>query len=307
MEDLQFIADQKGISLQEAIDRHAWNDNFSLAVSRIREAAPETFAGAEIVDGANAWIAFTGRPPEAALAIVELFRSSHSSVSVEVRTNRSVTEAELQDAIRAVHSAVREAQGVRIAFTSFDSATAQIESTVVLESAASDSILDAILAIATERLIAVTRPDILDSISVSVVLGESLALGGVDGPVLTSPPPDRRFGGMDGIVRGIVVFDESTGCLYLGSHRSENRKPVVWPAGASWQADPPAVRLQGYLIEPGMSVYGGGGYVPYKFIKAVAGIAVADAARVCAEHADPTDPTDDVAFFNIGSEVDVVP
>ena len=111
---------------------------------------------------------------------------------------------------------------------------------------------------------------------------------------------------MDGIVRGIVVFDESAGCLYLGSS-SENRKAVVWPAGASWQADPPAVKLQGQLIEPGMSVEGGGGYVPYESIKAVAGTAVADAAHVCADRADQPGLTADVAFFNVGSEVEVVP
>ena len=180
LEDLQFIADQKGISLEEAIDRYAWNDNFSLAVSRIREASPETFAGAEIVDGANAWIGFTERPPEAALAIIELFRSSHSGVSVEVSTDQRVTEAELQDAIPAVHYAVSESPEVRDAVTGFDSATGQIRSIVVLESTASDSILDDLRAIATERLIAVTRPDILDSISVSVVISESPVLSGVD-------------------------------------------------------------------------------------------------------------------------------
>ena len=60
--DLQAVADQYGISLQEAIDQYAWRDNFSLAVSKIREAAPATFAGAEIVDGAHAWVAFHGNP-----------------------------------------------------------------------------------------------------------------------------------------------------------------------------------------------------------------------------------------------------
>ena len=103
-----------------------------------------------------------------------------------------------------------------------------------------------------------------------------------------------------------MAFDESAGCLYLGSS-SENRKVVVWPAGASWQADPPAVKIHGQLIEPGMSVEGGGGYVPYESIKAVAGTAVADAAQVCADRAGQPGPTADVAFFNVGSKVDVVP
>ena len=99
------------------------------------------------------------------------------------------------------------------------------------------------------------------------------------------------------------MFDESTGCLYLDSN-SEFRYPVVWPAGASWQADPPAVKIHGQLIEPGMSVEGAGRYLRYGSIKMVAGEAVADAAYECA---DRSDPLKKIAFFNKGSRVDVVP
>ena len=178
--DLQAVADQYGISLQEAIDRYAWNDNFSLAVSKIRVAAPATFAGAEIVDGSHAWIAFAGPPPKAALDIIDIFTSSHSGVSVEVRTGQSVTAAELETAIPAVHYAVFKAPGVLNASTSFESATSEIVAVVVLESTASDSVLDDLRAIAEKRLIDVTRPDILDSISISVVRSKSPVLGGND-------------------------------------------------------------------------------------------------------------------------------
>ena len=44
---------------------------------------------------------------------------------------------------------------------------------VVLESTASDSVLDDLRTIAEKRLIEVTRPDILDSISISVVRSKS--------------------------------------------------------------------------------------------------------------------------------------
>jgi len=82
--------------------------------------------------------------------------------------------------------------------------------------------------------------------------------GRVDGPVLSSPrPPLFGGGGMDADIRGTVVFDEGSGCLLLELENGD-RLPVVWPAGASWRADPPAVALQGQLIEPGMSVDGGG-------------------------------------------------
>lgn len=99
-------------------------------------------------------------------------------------------------------------------------------------------------------------------------------------------------------VGGTVVFDENTGCLFL--ERENIRYPVVWPAGASWRADPPAVELQGQLIEPGMTVEGGGGYLKYEHVKGSAGTVVADAAQACAG------PSGEVALFNIRGKVSVV-
>ena len=103
---------------------------------------------------------------------------------------------------------------------------------------------------------------------------------------------------MDAEVSGTVVFDENAACLFL---ELENiRYPVVWPAGASWRADPPAVELKGQLIEPGMYVDGAGGYLQYEHVVESAGTVVADAAQACAG------PTGEVAFFNIGSDVSAV-
>ena len=57
----------------------------------------------------------------------------------------------------------------------------------MLESTASDSILDDLRAIATKRLIDVTRPDILDSITITVVRSGGSVLGGDE-----SNTDDRR-------------------------------------------------------------------------------------------------------------------
>ena len=180
LQDLQAVAEQYGITLQEAFDRYAWNDNFSRMVSRVREVAPDTFAGAEIVDGSHAWIGFAGSPPAAALDIIDAFNSKHSSISVEVRTGQTITEAELEEAVPAVHYAVYRSPGVLNASTSFESETGEIVSVVVLESAAADSVLDDLRALAEKRLVEVTRPDILDSVSVSVVRSKSPVLGSDD-------------------------------------------------------------------------------------------------------------------------------
>ena len=177
LQDLQTVASQSGLSLQEAIDRYAWNDNFAFAVSEIREASPEAFARAEIVDGDRAWVGFAGDVPQAALDIIDTFRSSHSGVRVEVRTDLGFTEVELQSAIQAVHSAVFEAPEVRDADTSFDFATGQITTTVVLESTASGSVLDDLRTVAAANLTNATRADIVNSITTYVVRSEHQVLG----------------------------------------------------------------------------------------------------------------------------------
>jgi hypothetical protein len=58
------------------------------------------------------------------------------------------------------------------------------------------------------------------------------------------------------------------------------------------------VRLEdGQVVEPGMTVYGGGGYLDRVGIERMAGAEVADAVEACAG------PTCEIAIFNIGSEV----
>ena len=64
--------------------------------------------------------------------------------------------------------------------SSAESVPSQIETIVVLESTASDSVLDDLRAIAEKRLIDVTRADILDSISISVIRSEHEIIGGDD-------------------------------------------------------------------------------------------------------------------------------
>ncbi len=98
---------------------------------------------------------------------------------------------------------------------------------------------------------------------------------------------------------GAVVFDEATNCLHL--ELEGIRYPVVWPAGTRWQDGPPAVVLpSGDRAEPGASVEGGGGYYPVGQVFKVAGEAVATEAERC------LGDTDEVAFFNLGSRVDLV-
>ncbi len=180
LENLQFVANQEGISLQTAIARYGWRDNFSLAVAQVREEVPAAFTKAEIVDDSNAWIAFKANAPQAALDIINTFKNSHSGVSVQIITGKGFTEVELRKVIEAAHYAVYESSEVHSAVTTFDSSTDQINTTAVLDSAASDSVIESLKATAKTNLTNATRADILSSISVTVVRSEHLVLGGND-------------------------------------------------------------------------------------------------------------------------------
>ncbi|MEX1209167.1 MAG: hypothetical protein WEE36_11315 [Acidimicrobiia bacterium] len=123
------------------------------------------------------------------------------------------------------------------------------------------------------------------------------SIGRVHGPVLTSPNPGPfGGGGMDALIQGMLIFDDASGCLLVG--REGAGYPVVWPAGASWQTDPSGVRLAGgELVEPGMWVTGGGGYLQQDDIERMAGSEVAAAAAAC------VGPTGEIIIFNAGSTV----
>ncbi len=71
LEDLTTMAEQEGISLEEAIDRYAWHESFSMLVADIREKYPDRFAGAMITPDGNLWIAFESKAPEGVDAGVE--------------------------------------------------------------------------------------------------------------------------------------------------------------------------------------------------------------------------------------------
>lgn len=133
-------------------------------------------------------------------------------------------------------------------------------------------------------------------VAMALTIAGCSSAGSVDGPVLTSPRPAVfGGGGMAAILEGTLTFEDD--CLHL--IQGDIEYPVVWPSGAAWQPDPPAVVLDGQAIEPGATVSGEGGYLSRDNVEQRAGSHVADAAESC------SGPTGEIAFFNIGSEVEV--
>ena len=176
LSDLQAIANQEGISLQEAIDQSAWHNRFSLTTSGIRRAFPNDFARAEIGGGGHAWVGFASNAPAGALDMIERFTRSHNAVSVEVVTGLGFTALEIERAIPSVHYAVFKAPDALNAMTSFDFETRQIRTYVVLDSTTPDSAIDDLNAVAEKALAEATREDFPDSITAVVVRSDTPVL-----------------------------------------------------------------------------------------------------------------------------------
>ncbi len=108
--------------------------------------------------------------------------------------------------------------------------------------------------IGTMRRHAVTVVGVL--VAALVISACTGSVGSVDGPVLEG---DRRTGGPDGVVHGVLIVEPE--CLYLLKLESGVRFPVIWPHGTSWDAEQSAVVLPGGdLVHDGDSVSGSGGY-----------------------------------------------
>ena len=181
MQDLRTLASQSGMTIDEAIERYAWNDNFSLAVHLIRDGMPDSFAGAAIVDSRTAWIGFADSQPEDAAEVIAEFGDHFGNIDVDIRTGVGFTEVEIQKAIAAAHFAVFEHDGVEDAITSFDFDSKTIEIVVSKSDTASKAVttmeLEQIADAAVNRTID-RNPASL--IAVSVAEANTRVLGGDD-------------------------------------------------------------------------------------------------------------------------------
>jgi hypothetical protein len=121
--------------------------------------------------------------------------------------------------------------------------------------------------------------------------------GTVDGPVLTRAASLIDPGGDDAQVLGTVVVDVNAGCVQLELEGTPY--PVVWPAGAKWNATVPGIEIGGDIITHGAEVVGSGGWYAYDRVEDLVGSAVADAAQRC------IGPTNETAMFNTKSKVSI--
>jgi hypothetical protein len=100
--DLMWIADDMGISVEEAIFRYGWQTQFSEVATRLESTYPDQFAGAAIVDnGCRARIAFRGPVPDLAVELAATL-----PVRVELVGDTGFSQAELVDTLQEVYGPI---------------------------------------------------------------------------------------------------------------------------------------------------------------------------------------------------------
>lgn len=179
LEDLSTVADQMGISLQEALNRYGWHGDFSRMVSEIRAAHPGSFTTAAITGDHSASVSFAGAVPAAAQEAINAFEAIIPAVAVETHADMGITEQEVEAAVPGAHYAVFKTVGVLNASTSFDYDTRRIEIIVQLRGTPNDPTVDSLTRIGERGAARATRPDLLEFVSVSVIVVRH-ELGGED-------------------------------------------------------------------------------------------------------------------------------
>ena len=91
----RFVADDMGVSLEEAIETYAWQTPMSSLVHEIRVEFPDDFSGAEITDDVTGWIGFKSGAPLAAGEAIRAF--SRSVKPIEIVEHRGFSEKEVLD------------------------------------------------------------------------------------------------------------------------------------------------------------------------------------------------------------------
>lgn len=124
-EDLERVAEDEGVTVEEAAHDVAWQEDFSRLADELREDFPDEFAGAWIEDGdgADAWVAFAGAAPDEALEAAAAF-----SRPLAVHEGRGYTEAELDEELESIHyELLDDTDAVEDVMSSHDLATGRIE------------------------------------------------------------------------------------------------------------------------------------------------------------------------------------
>ena len=180
--DLQSIANQEGITLDESIARYAWRDDFSRIVTAMEADDPDSVVDAGKTGESSAWIKFSGSISGNARNAIDKFKPENPHVTVSLRTGKDpgFTKREAEEAVIGAHFAVMEEDGVQDSVTYYDSDAIEIVVTVQMATPPSGEKLSSLEEAAERGAAEATKPDITDSLAIllSVVQHD---LSGTDG------------------------------------------------------------------------------------------------------------------------------
>ena len=170
LSDLQTLAYQYGITLDEAIERYAWRNDFSRMVTVVEKDNPDSFVEAASTSGSSARIKFSGPISSNARNAIDKFKSEnpHVTVSLQVGRDPGFTRREADEAVVGAHFAVMAEDGVQDSVTYYDSDAIEIVVTVQMATPPSGEKLSSLGKAAERGAAEATRPDITDSLAISL-------------------------------------------------------------------------------------------------------------------------------------------
>lgn len=116
LKDLEWLANDEGVPLDQIIAAHGWQPLFTATVDEIAARFPLDFSGAAVADdGKSAWFGFRALAPPAAVALMRRL-----PVPVQVSELRGFSETDLQNLTDMVQSAVLKRGDVVDASTALD-------------------------------------------------------------------------------------------------------------------------------------------------------------------------------------------
>ena len=182
LDDLQFMANQEGITLEESIARYAWEDDFIAVVGVIRTDDPDSVVDAAITSGSTAQIEVSGSISGSTQDAIDKFKSEnpHVEISIKAGQARGFTRREAEEAVIGAHFAVMEEDGVQDSVTYYDDDANEIIVTVQMATPPSGEKLSSLEKAAERGAAEATRPDITDSLTISLSVVQH-GLSGTDG------------------------------------------------------------------------------------------------------------------------------
>ena len=124
-EDLEHVARQVGISLEEAIRRYGWHNDFAALALELRIAFPQDFSAAAIGDDDMPWISFAGKAPADAVTAISGFVAP-----VRIVEGSGFTEEEMNRRLRVIHRSVVSDDRIANAVSGYDTVTGRFDVTV---------------------------------------------------------------------------------------------------------------------------------------------------------------------------------